>query len=67
MLTRMIGMIFLILASFSAFLGLLAWPPGGLMFALPYVLFLTAVVLGFFGGIILLFSQRMNHTRVSKK
>jgi hypothetical protein len=59
MISRAVGTIFLILASFSAFLGLLAWPPGGLFFALPYLFFLAAVVFGVFGGIILLVSQRI--------
>ena len=44
----------LIVAILSAILGIISWPPGGLMFALPYVFFIIAMVFGGIGVLLLL-------------
>ncbi len=54
---RGLGMLALVLAGILAGLGIAAWPPGGLMFALPYVFLLPAVPLAI-GGVILLMLSR---------
>jgi hypothetical protein len=40
----------LALAALLTVLGFAAWPPGGLMFALPYLLLAPAAILGVVGG-----------------
>ena len=52
-LAHIVGIIALTLAAMLALLGILSWPPGGLMFALPYVFFIPGLVLGVAGGILL--------------
>ena len=51
---RAIGIFFLILGCLSAILGVISWPPGGLMFALPYLFFVIAAVFGIVGVLLLL-------------
>ncbi len=51
---RATGIFFLILGCLSAILGIISWPPGGLMFALPYLFFVIAAVLGTVGVLLLL-------------
>ncbi len=52
-----LGILALVLAGILTGLGIAAWPPGGLMFALPYVFLLPAVPLAL-GGVILLLLSR---------
>jgi hypothetical protein len=42
------------LAAVLAPLGALTWPPGGLMFALPFIFLIPAGMFGIFGGAALL-------------
>jgi hypothetical protein len=55
---RAVGVLALVLAGIFTLLGIAAWPPGGLMFALPYVCLLFAVLL-VLGGVILLLLTRV--------
>lgn len=53
-----------ILLSIAALLGLLtalAWPPGELMFALPFFFLPSAPILGVLGGIALWIGKRRQH------
>ena len=52
-----IGTLCLMIACLSAILGVISWPPGGLMFALPYLFFVIAAVFGMVGVLLLLFVQ----------
>lgn len=54
---RALGWIALGVAVILAVLGLASWPPGGLMFALPFVFFLPAVILGLLGAVLLVFTS----------
>jgi hypothetical protein len=40
-------------------LGILSWPPGGLMFALPFVFLIPGLFLGLIGGILLWHGSRV--------
>jgi hypothetical protein len=54
---RTLGILALVLAGILAGLGIATWPPGGLMFALPYLFLLLAVPFAL-GGVILLLLTR---------
>lgn len=54
---RALGWIALGVAAILALLGLATWPPGGLMFALPFVFFLPAMILGLLGAVLLVFTS----------
>jgi hypothetical protein len=47
---RAMAVVMLSLSVILGLLGAVAWPPGGLMFALPYVFLFPAVVFALFGG-----------------
>jgi hypothetical protein len=51
---RATGVLLLILAFLAATLGVISWPPGGLMFALPYVFFMIAAAFGMVGCILIM-------------
>lgn len=51
--SRVLGWIALGLASALILLGISTWPPGGLMFALPFVFLIPGVFLALVGGILL--------------
>lgn len=53
---RITGGILLFIAAGLGVLGLLTWPPGGLMFALPYVFLLPAGVVALAGALLLALS-----------
>lgn len=59
MLNRFFGILFFIAAGIAGIVGLLALPPGGLFFALPYLLFMFAGVFAGVGGLHLLASRGM--------
>jgi hypothetical protein len=44
-----IGWIFLVIATALVFLGIASWPPGGLMFALPFVFLIPGILLTVIG------------------
>lgn len=50
---RVLGGIFVALAVVLALIGLTTLPSGGLMFALPYVFFMPAIVFGVVGWLLL--------------
>lgn len=50
---RIAAWIMLTVAAGFILLGALSWPPGGLMFALPYFFLFLGVLLGLSGGILL--------------
>jgi hypothetical protein len=54
---RGVAIALLVLAGLLALLGVAAWPPGGLMFALPYLFLLPALVLALGGGVLLLLTR----------
>jgi hypothetical protein len=47
-----LGWISLVLASALILAGIASWPPGGLMFALPFVFLIPGVLLAIFGGLL---------------
>jgi hypothetical protein len=51
--SRILGWIALVLAAICVALGLVTWPPGGLMFALPFLFLIPALFLGALGGVLL--------------
>jgi hypothetical protein len=48
----------LALASVFLLLGIATWPPGGLMFALPFLLLIPGFVLALVGGLLLFLAKR---------
>jgi hypothetical protein len=60
--TSVLGWVTLVAAALLILLGLSAWPPGGPMFALPFVFLLPGAVLAVAGGI-LIFLGRQRHPR----
>jgi hypothetical protein len=48
-----LGSALLVMAAVLAALGALTWPPGGLLFALPFLFLMPAAVLGVIGGMVL--------------
>ena len=52
-LAHIVGIIALTLAAMLALLGILSWPPGGLMFALLFFFLLPAAALAVFGTLLL--------------
>ncbi|MDP1890891.1 MAG: hypothetical protein Q8K55_08345 [Gemmatimonadaceae bacterium] len=61
----MTGRILLVLAALLVVLGIVSWPPGGLMFALPYVFLMPGVVLAVVGGVLLWLGRRPGSSPVS--
>jgi hypothetical protein len=55
---RGIGWFFTAAAAVLIFLGVLSWPPGGLLFALPYFFLIPGVVFAVVGGLLLLLGRR---------
>jgi hypothetical protein len=49
----------LMLAAGLMLLGILSWPPGGLMFALPFVFLIPGFLLGLLGGVLLWHGSRV--------
>jgi hypothetical protein len=57
-LERLLGWILLVLAALLILLGMLCWPPGGLMFALPFVFLIPGFILGLIGAVLLWHGSR---------
>ncbi len=57
-IARGLGYVMLGLAAFLALIGGSTWPPGGLMFALPFVFFMPAALLALIGSALLWFGRR---------
>ncbi len=53
-----IGWFLVVVAGVLSVLGIASWPPGGLMFALPFVFLIPAILLGLIGGALLWLAQR---------
>ena len=52
------GSTLLVIAAVLIALGAVTWPPGGLLFALPYLFLMPGVVLALLGGILLFIGVR---------
>jgi len=50
---RIVGWCLVVLAGLLLVAGLLTWPPGGLMFALPFVFLMPGALFGIVGAILL--------------
>lgn len=57
-LCRRLGWTSCILAVALLLLGVLTWPPGGLMFAMPYVFLIPGAILAVFGGLLVLLGRQ---------
>jgi len=60
---QFIGWIFLIPGLLLCFLGVLALPDGGLMFAMPYFFLVPGIALTLIGGLMLLLTRFFRKTR----
>jgi heme A synthase len=56
---RVAGWLFLIVAAFFGVLTVISLPPGGLMFALPYLLGMITIAAAAIGGGLLLLARRL--------
>lgn len=54
---RVLGWILLVVAVLLILLGVLSLPPGGLMFALPFVFFIPGFAFAVLGGLLLLVTR----------
>ena len=52
------GWMLLVVAGALILLGALSWPPGGLMFALPFIFFLPGAVFLILGGLLVWYGSR---------
>ena len=59
-IVRGLGYVLLVLAALLALVGVSTGPPGGLMFALPFVFFLPAALFALIGGVLLWVGRRRN-------
>jgi len=57
-----LGWIALVLAAGLILLGIAAWPPGGLMFALPYFFLIPGLILGLIAVLLLWIGRRPSKT-----
>ncbi len=53
-----IGWVFLVIATALVFLGIANWPPGGLMFALPFVFLIPGILLTVIGAALVWLGRR---------
>jgi hypothetical protein len=58
-----LGWVLAICAALLALLGIAAWPPGGLMFALPYVFLSLAVLAGLAAWLLVWLGRRLSARR----
>jgi hypothetical protein len=56
--SKSLGWILLSIGSVLTLLGIAAWPPGGLMFALPYVFLIPGFLLAILGGLLVILGRR---------
>ena len=61
-----LGWISLFIAAGLIILGILSWPPGGLMFALPFFFLLPGVALALIGGVLVWLGGRSSSRDVAK-
>jgi len=54
----LIGWLLLTVGGALILLGIASWPPGGLMFALPYIFLIPGVPLAVAGGLLVLLGRR---------
>jgi LPXTG-motif cell wall-anchored protein len=59
---KVIAILSLILASLLGFIGLMALPSGGLMFALPYIFLMLAGIFAFIGIVLLVLIRKKKTT-----
>ena len=60
-----LGWLLLILSAALILLGIASWPPGGLMFALPFVFLMPGIIFGLLGGILVWWGRRRVSPSVS--
>jgi len=60
---RALALLGLIVAGILMLLAVAAWPPGGLMFALPYVFLFMALLVGGPSVVVLLVTRSRRHER----
>jgi len=58
-LLRGIGAIFLVFAVLLFLLTVASWPPEGLFFGLPFFFLIPALIFGFVGSLLLLFTRKL--------
>ncbi len=58
-----LGWLLALCAGALALLGILSWPPGGLMFALPYILFLFGALAALLAGLLIWLGRRLSGRR----
>jgi uncharacterized membrane protein YvlD (DUF360 family) len=58
------GWITMVIAGMLFFLGILSWPPGGLMFALPFFFIIPGVFLALIAAVLLWIGSRQTHRRL---
>jgi protein-S-isoprenylcysteine O-methyltransferase Ste14 len=60
-----LGWLLLILSAALILLSMASWPPGGLMFTLPFVFLMPGIIFGLLGGILVWWGSRRVSTNVS--
>jgi hypothetical protein len=58
--SKSLGWILLTIGIVLTLLGVATWPPGGLMFALPYVFLIPGFPLAILGGVLVVLGRRQN-------
>lgn len=58
LVATVIGWVFLVIATALVFLGIASWPPGGLMFALPFVFLIPGIMLAVLGAVLVWLGRR---------
>jgi len=58
LVATVIGWVFLVIATALVFLGIASWPPGGLMFALPFVFLIPGIMLAVLGAVLVRLGRR---------
>lgn len=61
-IVRILGWLCVVAGSLLIFLGILSWPPGGLMFALPYFFLIPGCLLFTLGMLLLLCTRSKKNT-----
>jgi hypothetical protein len=66
LLVRALGILALLVSGLSLVLAVASWPPGGLMFAAPYLFLMIAAFFALVGGILLFLSRRPRSSGTSE-